>query len=545
MPRPTARTILIQTSLAIILTSTAATPAIAQTPDIARGTVYLDSNANGQRDRDEPGLPGVKVSNGRDVTHTNPDGVYEIPLPPQNILFITKPASYDVPLSDVQLPRFYYIHYPDGTPDIADWDWPVIEPTGPLPESIDFALLPGQTGVKFDAMGFADPQTATDEHLDMLRKDVIEPLFNNPYNAAFGMVAGDVVNDNLGLYERHNRMMAQIGIPIWNVPGNHDINYKSPDNEHATQTFRSVFGPDYYSFDYGLVHFLALNNVEYGGPGNGYRGYIPEEQMEWIANDLADVPEHKLILILTHIPLLTHAPGGDGERYSPVINTGNFADLVELLKRFQYVYGIAGHDTSNSWKTEIGHDHGWTGYPFIAHTLAETRGSGWNRGPRDERGVRPATMADGNPNGYYLFHFDGAKIVPRFIPAGSSPDDRLRVTLEPAPANDKPALDRGRLADGARIVVNLFDGGVRDEVWVAFNDGDPIAMQNIERTDPTYVAQYERFKDTPDAYAEPAVSSHIWQLDLPDLAPGLHVAIITARDEFGLEAHSTFTFEVE
>ena len=37
------------------------------------------------------------------------------------------------------------------------------------------------------------------------------------------------------------------------------------------------FGPTYYSFDQGEVHFVALNNVEYAGAGrefaNGnYRG---------------------------------------------------------------------------------------------------------------------------------------------------------------------------------------------------------------------------------------------------------------------------------
>mgnify|MGYP006078969413 FL=1 len=97
---------------------------------------------------------------------------------------------------------------------------------------------------EFKAMGFADPQTTTNEELDMMRKDIIDVLFGNPYKAKFGLVAGDVVNDNLALYERHNRLMSQIDIPIWNVPGNHDLNPESPNYEYAAQIYKSVFGPD-------------------------------------------------------------------------------------------------------------------------------------------------------------------------------------------------------------------------------------------------------------------------------------------------------------
>ena len=126
----------------------------------------------------------------------------------------------------------------------------------------------------FDIINIEHPQTKTNEELDMMRKDIIDELFGNPYDARFGLVAGDVVHDNLGLYERHNRLMSQIGIPIWNVPGNHDLNLESPNYDYATQTFKNVFGPDYYSFDYGQVHFLALNNVGFKGKDQGYRGHI-------------------------------------------------------------------------------------------------------------------------------------------------------------------------------------------------------------------------------------------------------------------------------
>lgn len=513
--------------------------------EIARGTVYLDLNKNGKLDPDEMGIEGIKVSNGVDIVKTDTLGRYEIPIAPENTLFISKPAEYSVPLNEVQLPQFYYHHYPEGTPDIASWKWSVIGPTGPLPEPLDFALWEGAIPDTFKAMGFADPQTGTNEQLDMMRKDIIDPLFDNPYEARFGFVAGDVVNDNLALYERHNKLMAQIGIPMWNVPGNHDLNQESPTYEYSTQTFKSVFGPDYYSFDYGQVHFLALNNIGFSGKGKGYIGHIDEKQMQWIENDLRDVPSDKLIIIITHIPLITYA---DNRTFPASINTDNFDKLLRILKRFDFIYTIAGHDTSNSWKVEVNHSHGWYGAPFIAHTLAETRGGGWETGPRDERGVRPATMQDGNPNGYYVFYFDGNQVKPRFIPAGGDPNDRLRLTLEPQLLSSGESyplgLERGVQPDSMYVIVNYFDGGERDTVTISLDGNDAQPMEHVERIDPYMQRQYEAYKDTDDALGVPVISSHIWQYLLPDLPLGIHSVVVRVVDEFGYEDQEVLTFEI-
>ncbi len=511
----------------------------------AKGTVYLDANENGIFDTGEKGVADVKISNGLDVVVTDKNGKYQINLPPESILFISKPAGFSLPLNDVQLPQFYYRHYPKGTPEVAEWKWPVIEPTGPLPKNIDFPLIEGIVPDTFKAMGFADPQTTTDEELDQMRKDMIDALFGNPYEAEFGLVAGDIVNDNLALYERHNRLMSLIGIPIWNVPGNHDTNPESPDQEYSTETYKSVFGPDYYSFDYGQVHFLALNNIGFQGKGKGYIGHIDDKQMQWIKNDLKDVPTDKLIMIITHIPLLTYAND------SKAVNTQNFKELLSILSRFQYVYGIAGHDTSNSWKVEINHSHGWHGYPFIAHTLAEVRGSGWSKGPRDERGVRNNLMADGNPNGYYVFYFEGNKVRPRFIPAGGDPTDRLRIMLDPLLIHPEPmkqnhplGLDRGRQAENTYLVVNFFDGGERDTVRLSLDGADLQPMEHIERTDPSYIRMHDKYDGTDSSMDEAEISSHIWQYLLPKLSPGIHSVEVIAGDEFGFEDREVFTFEI-
>lgn len=525
--------------------------------ETASGRVFLDNNGDGQYQRVETGIADVAVSNGCEVVITDDDGYYEIALAATEILFVSKPASYRLPVDTDMLPQFFYRHYPTGTPDVVagtsvQWLFPVVEPTGLLPETIDFPLLPLDASDEFTAHGFADTQARFELSQDMLREDLINPLIGNPHNVDFGLTVGDVANDNLSIYPRHKAMMGLMGMPQWYVPGNHDVNFASPDARHANETYKRYFGPTYYSFNHGKVHFIVLNNVEYAGANREfadgrYRGFIPPGQLHWLENDLAHVDSEKLLVIATHIPLLAEASDGS----SPVANgpnTENFRELLRILEPFDNLYGLAGHDTSNSWKVEINHSHGWNGTPWIAHTLAEVRGNGWTRGPADLRGVRDAMMEDGNPNGYYVLRFNDTNLVPEFIPFPFGPDagKRLRITLDPlllAPVDT--AINRGYLRPGTQVVVNLFDGGVRDRVWMSI-DGQPRQpMRYSVRTDPYVERLHARYENSDDAFGSARRSAHIWEAPLPaGLNPGLHHIVVTTEDEFGQHQRGAFTFEL-
>ena len=531
-----------------------------QGSEMATGTVFDDLDRDGRQSPGEPGVAGVSVSNGCEVVLTDSDGLYRVGLAPGQILFVSQPSGYVVPVDENHLPLFYYRYYPEGTPTEiegapVEWRWPTVAPTGPLPERIDFPIHRlGSEETRFTAHAFADPQARSDLDQDMLREDLVNTLLGNPYQAEFGLTVGDIVFDNLGLYDRHKEMMALLEMPQWYLPGNHDMNFESPNAHYANETYKRYFGPTYYSFNYGNVHVVALNNVEYAGAGRSrsggriYRGFISEDQLFWIERDLAHVPKDKLIVIATHISLISEASDGDPSHDARGPYTENFDRLLELLRPFRNVYGLAGHDTSNSWKVEIGHEHGWTGQPWIAHTLAQVRGSGWTRGQRDLRGVSDAMMEDGNPNGFYLLKFDDVTLVPEFIPFPYGPDAgrRLRVVLDPeltGPAEDR--INRGVLQPGTKVVVNLFDGGERDTVRLSLDGAPPTPMRYVVRTDPFMERAHRRFADTEEAFVPPAPSAHIWEFDLPEgLAPGIHSVVVETEDEFGQRQRGVLSFEV-
>ncbi|MBD3275220.1 MAG: metallophosphoesterase, partial [Candidatus Marinimicrobia bacterium] len=161
------------------------------------GVVFEDLNNNSKLDNDEPGIPNVAVSNGIDVVVTDEEGAYSLPAEAEMIIFISKPADYDVPVNEYQIPQIYYLHDPDGSPDSIPFQFPVVEPTGTLPPSVNFPLYSAKERPAFRALAFADPQAGTHRQLDYVRDDVIAEAVM--HEALFAMVAGDLVNDNLAL----------------------------------------------------------------------------------------------------------------------------------------------------------------------------------------------------------------------------------------------------------------------------------------------------------------------------------------------------------
>ena len=82
----------------------------------ATGIVYHDRNGNGVRDEGEPGLPGVSVSNQREIVQTDASGRWTLPVTDDTIFFVIKPRDWMTPVNENQLPQFYYIHKPAGSP---------------------------------------------------------------------------------------------------------------------------------------------------------------------------------------------------------------------------------------------------------------------------------------------------------------------------------------------------------------------------------------------------------------------------------------------
>lgn len=527
----------------LLLIVASGVPVCAQ--ETAQGVVFRDEDRDRTRDEDEPGIEGVSVSNGRTVVQTDADGRYTLPVHEGDVLFVTKPAGYMVPVDTHNRPKFYYLHDPDGTPDSLNLRYSGVEPTGPLPESVNFPLYRQETGGSFTALAFADPQAEGHEELRFVREDVVDEVVGT--DAAFGITVGDVVEDDLSLYPRQLRIVGEIGVPWWRLPGNHDMNFDVPGDEYATETYKRYFGPTNYSFEYGNVHFIALDNVQYKGQGESfrysgsYRGYLTDEQLGWIREDLRAVPEDKLIVVATHIPLRTYAVGDTTDSWRP--GTTNLDALLEVLQG-RRVYSISGHDTSNSWHVYLDEEDGWTGpQPLHHHVLAEVRGGAW-RGPRDVRDVPAALMEDGTPNGYYFLQFEGSRYEARFKAASQPADHQMRITID-QPDGDHRQAHAGQWHPPT-LFVNVFDGGPRTTVRYRIDGGESRSMKRKILPDPFVERLLRRLDDTPGMPDAPDPSSHLWLSPLPsDLPPGVHTLTVASENEFGARDTTAIVLEVQ
>ncbi|MGH0035015.1 MAG: calcineurin-like phosphoesterase C-terminal domain-containing protein [Myxococcota bacterium] len=487
----------------------------------ARGRVFHDVDGNGVRGAGEPGLSGVRVSNGVDIVRTDDEGRYAIDLQGDGAVFVIKPRDWRTPLDRHGLPQFYRLHRPNGSAD-EGFEFPGSEPTGPLPESVDFALTPHPEPERFRIVAIGDPQPYDASHLAWYGRDTVAELVG--VDAELVLLLGDLVGNDLSLFEPLNELNGLIGPPIYPVPGNHDVNARAPDDALSLETYERVYGPSTYAFQVGRVHFAVLDDVVWGGAapadwmGRGhYVGGLRPDQLRFLENLLATLPQDDLLVLAMHIPLDSQSGG------APTPNRAVF----ELLSAHPRSLSISGHTHSIRHRF-FGADHGYApeGGGEHHHFTAGAASGNRYRGVRDEVGIPHATMRDGSPNGYAFIEFDGA-------------DYRIRYKASRRPASYQMnviAPDRVEPGRAALVEVNVFNGNERSRVEMRVGSaGEWQALRRRTGTDPLYEAARARER-TPGALAlqESRSTRHLWVGRLPrDLAPGTHLIEIRATDMWG------------
>ena len=537
--------------------ASAASAAAAEPSVTAKGMVFEDIDGSFRRGSGSAGVPDVMVSNGRDVTKTAADGSWSLPVQPGDSLFVIKPTGWMTAVDPAtNLPRFSYVYSPDGTPDSIDVRFAGLAPTGPLPDSIDFGLRRQDEASAFEAVLFTDTQPETLAEVGYIRDDVVAQLAGT--SAAFALHHGDVMFDDLSVYDRYNRIAGTAGLPWYVCCGNHDMNLEAPDNTHSRDTFKRVFGARHRAFQYGGVTFFTLDNVEYMGTDpakpNGfgaYQGHVGADQIAFIKAVLANVPADSLVVYSLHIPLKTLFG------VTPNIANIDTRDFLAAISSHPNSVSFSGHTHTNEhWY--FGAQDGFTGGTHHHHVLAAVSGSWWS-GPFDERGIPIALQTDGCPNGFHILSVDGKTYQTTLVPARDPARSQLRVVLDSQLHRSEAeilteyhpgALLTGPISQAAcgstRVLVNLFDGGPRSKVTMAIgSSGEPVTMRKVERRDPFVDEVYARNAATMKPWVKSAPSAHLWQATLPaNLPAGAHRITVTATDEYGRPHEAWMVLEV-
>ncbi|MBK7095841.1 MAG: calcineurin-like phosphoesterase family protein [Saprospiraceae bacterium] len=497
-----------------------------------KGFVYEDINRNGLKDKEEKGIAGVGVSNGINVVKTGAEGEYSLPVGNDNIVFVIKPSDYYVPANSHNQPQFFYIHKPKGSPRLQ---YQGVSPTGPLPKSVNFGLIPYVVKNDFRILVFGDPQPYNEKEVDYFLNGIVSDIKDFD-KVAFGISLGDLVGDNLDLFMPYKNAIKYARVPWYNVMGNHDENYDVVFDSLADETFEREFGPANYSLNHGKVHFIILDDILYPDPrgSKGYWGGFREDQFKFIENDLKFVPKDYLVVLAFHIPL-SEFEGGDS------FNDNHRNRLFKLLKDFPNTLSLSAH---THWQSQdfFTEKEGWLQEGRHHHMNVGASCGDWYSGRLDEDGIPLSTMRDGTPKGYIYLNFSGNKYTFDYKVAGKPFDHKMGVFAPKIIEKDRwPA---------AYVWANFFIGSRSDTLWYRIDTGDWKLMDYTYDYDPAYLKMINDW-DYSDILLDgrrpsnPDKCNHLWKASIPkNIEAGIHIIEIKAKDMFGREYFQSTSYEI-
>ncbi len=381
-------------------------------------------------------MAGVAVSDGYNVVLTNKKGQYAMNSQKKNgNIFITIPSGYEaLTVGDDVVPQF--------------WAALTQEPT--TAERHDFALK-AVNNDRHVIVALADIHIAN-HHNDLSSfRDIFLPGLREEieqYKKAgipvYSLCLGDSTHEIYWydyLYDigDFRKTLAQIKYPtpLFNTMGNHDNDGATPHGENtdfeATAKYRKAFGPTYYSFNIGKIHYIMLDNIHYiNKPGGkkakgivGSRNYsydISPEQLSWLEKDLALVTDKTTpIVIGVHSPIYRYKNGMNG-KININLDEQSGKALTALLQPFSTVHILSGHAHRN--RVTFGKDD--TTQPEIAniidHNIVAVSGSLWYASAFGG----PMLGSLGEPAGCKIFNIDNKSIEWYFKPSQFSAQEQFR-----------------------------------------------------------------------------------------------------------------------
>ena len=159
----------------------------------------------------------------------------------------------------------------------------------------------------------------------------VNALQNQP---AFVIHTGDVTHlSKAEEFDDARAILSKLRAPLITLPGEHDvIGAEGPKRFAASFARKDAKGRGWSSWDQAGAHFVALINV---GEGETM-GMLGDEQIAWLASDLAARTPDTPIVVFGHVPLFAAAPEWGW-------TTTDGTKAIALLRRFAAVTVLNGH----------------------------------------------------------------------------------------------------------------------------------------------------------------------------------------------------------
>lgn len=201
-------------------------------------------------------------------------------------------------------------------------------------------------------------------------------ILANKLGPSFIINSGDMTNnpvysatpENIAEYHKYLSYVRKLSVPIYELPGNHDIGYfdyigttYEENYEKLVFNYTTIIGPLNQSFSYQGYRFILINN---NPPLSRQPGYISEEIFKWIEKEL----QHgEKTFVFCHVQILENGTGlpwgSSAERLVSLCNQYNVlavsyghqhASHIKTLKNTHYIMcpdlKVKGHQTIYQYK---------------------------------------------------------------------------------------------------------------------------------------------------------------------------------------------------
>ncbi len=436
------------------------------------------------KDTDGLALAGVVVSDGLNTAVTDSKGRFKMDADESSrFVFISTPSGYISTTLDGP-----EIFYKEIRKECKKYDF--IVKKNPLDDTNHNIIV------------IADPQISERSELPDLEKhsdDIASFVKTMDGDYTFGLCLGDIVGWDHSIYPLYNKIMGKAGIEYRHVIGNHDMTNYGRSHETSMKNYGDMYGPAWYSFNVGDVHYVVMNDNFYVGRDYFYIGYIDERQLAWLERDLSYVPAGSRVVVSMHIPTTLDKSDRDAFQYGVIgDNLCNKPAFYKMLEPYKAMI-LSGHMHTAD-------------YEQISENIFEINVTGlcgaWWCGE---------VCIDGSPAGYKIFDMDGSDVEWIYKGCGHPLDYQMKVYV-------------GNPDYPGQVVANVWD---YDPAWKVEYFEDGVLRGRMER----FKAQDPLAKDL---YKDPSSLKRTWVYAAPTenmfratVSEGARTAEVRVTDRFG------------
>ena len=421
----------------------------------------------------EKPVSGVAVTDGGNLVTTDTDGYYSMSsAKPHGMVYISIPSGYTVRRGYGSVPEFYRYTVKEAT----------------VPERIDFELIDDgdQTNHTMlligdiHLMGYNSNGNEANRNLtqfNALVNEINRYVADNEDSKIYAMTLGDMTWDSYWIWNNFRipdyvQISDKFNLNVFCTVGNHDNDLTVAEDWACMADWRRYYGPTYYSFNIGQVHYISLDNVITKNGGTietrDYNCGLTDQILTWLKKDLALVDKDTPIVVAMHIPLLNISGGtsmsgdNDMKTYKIIDAFFDYSDVTYFSAHSHTLYNNYGEEVLNLNKFRY--------QPINEHNVGAACADFWASGTINKDLL---ISRDGSPGGYRIMKVSG----------------KSRQMTFKATGKDKNYFFRAYDRNSIHITAEKY----------------------IPKAGPNHKAEYERYlEEYADASSDNYIYIHVW-----------------------------------